>query len=471
MGSSESNTKISNEFKDELFKLQNLIIENITKYKQANLQNINQFQYVLDDIGKAADYIFIKEINEKDIITESKERNKINSVLKGKIEELYSIIKNKINNSYNNKKDFYKVINKLKNDIQSIFQSEIKNIEVFLYYQFIEFSKEYEGNKIIQSKNPIQNESRLKKEKLFFNVITSKDIQEKLLEITRDFQNISMNNISDDDIIENKTIAEFFKNIANISIQSFNDSHEFLNLLYKEFNKDDSNNDKVISSIDFFEKKFSSWVKNNNNAASYLDKYLKDKNLYVSNYFDKLYKNLLILYYQCQLSFPSIEINFKREEIFDSNKMIDFINKGNKNKKVNFVIFPSFFSNGNFLENGKQWVFTYFNNERKKTFFFETLELTHIIEDEKKFKIPNIKDKLELKIYIEPKLNYEILEGTKQEFTFYLKNKQNQKIEKIKANSKIELKENQEFINCEFNFMDEINLSYRDLKKLDQSSK
>ena len=247
----------------------------------------------MDDIDKAADYIFIKEINEKDIISESKERNKINSVLKGKIEQLYSIIKNKINNSYNNKKDFYKVINKLKNDIQSIFQNEIKNIEVFLYYQFIEFSKEYEGNKIIQSKNPIQNESRLKKEKLFFNVITSKDIQEKLLEITRDFQNISMNNISDDDIIENKTIADFFKNIANISIQSFNDSHEFLNLLYKEFNKDDSNNDKVISSIDFFEKKFSSWVKNNNNAASYLDKYLKDKNFFVSNYFDKFINFIL----------------------------------------------------------------------------------------------------------------------------------------------------------------------------------
>ena len=41
--------------------------------------------------------------------------------------------------------------------------------------------------------------------------------------------------------------------------------------------------------------------------------------------------------------------------------MIDFINRG-KNRKVNFIILPSLFSNGIYLQNGKFWVFTYLKN-------------------------------------------------------------------------------------------------------------
>ena len=60
--------------------------------------------------------------------------------------------------------------------------------------------------------------------------------------------------------------------------------------------------------------------------------------------------------------------------------MIDFINRG-KNRKVNFVILPSLFSNGNFLQNGKSWVFTYLKN----TFRFENLKdesFDMVIEEE-----------------------------------------------------------------------------------------
>ena len=59
--------------------------------------------------------------------------------------------------------------------------------------------------------------------------------------------------------------------------------------------------------------------------------------------------------------------------------MIDFINKGN-NRKVNFVILPSLFSNGNYLENGKSWVFTY----KKKTFYFSDSKLNFENIDERK---------------------------------------------------------------------------------------
>lgn len=73
-------------------------------------------------------------------------------------------------------------------------------------------------------------------------------------------------------------------------------------------------------------------------------------------YFKKLYKDLIILYFQCELSIPKVEISFDFDItniIFNSKKMIDIVNKGN-NRKINFVFFPSLFSNGNYIENGKQ---------------------------------------------------------------------------------------------------------------------
>ena len=72
------------------------------------------------------------------------------------------------------------------------------------------------------------------------------------------------------------------------------------------------------------------------------------------------------MYFHCDISFPSVEINFTKKDDFNSEIMIDFINRG-KNRKVNFIILPSLFSNGNYLQNGKFWVFTYFKN----TFRFE----------------------------------------------------------------------------------------------------
>ena len=52
--------------------------------------------------------------------------------------------------------------------------------------------------------------------------------------------------------------------------------------------------------------------------------------------------------------------------------MIDFLSiKGEK--KVNFVFLPSLYSNGYYLENGKQWVFAY--KENKDTFFYDKKEL------------------------------------------------------------------------------------------------
>ena len=70
--------------------------------------------------------------------------------------------------------------------------------------------------------------------------------------------------------------------------------------------------------------------------------------------------------------------------MFDGEKMIDFVNKGN-NRKVNFVILPSLFSHDKYLQNGKFWVFTY----KKGTFRFCEPKFENLVnkkENEKFYK-------------------------------------------------------------------------------------
>ena len=73
------------------------------------------------------------------------------------------------------------------------------------------------------------------------------------------------------------------------------------------------------------------------------------------------------MYFHCNLSFPLLKINFEKEDNFNSDKMIDIINIGGKDRKINYIILSSLFFNGIFFENWKLWVFTYYEN----TFKFE----------------------------------------------------------------------------------------------------
>ena len=59
--------------------------------------------------------------------------------------------------------------------------------------------------------------------------------------------------------------------------------------------------------------------------------------------------------------------------------MIYFINKGN-NRKVDFIILTSLFSNGNYLENGKFGVFSY----KKDTYKFGALRFENLINKQEK---------------------------------------------------------------------------------------
>ena len=91
---------------------------------------------------------------------------------------------------------------------------------------------------------------------------------------------------------------------------------------------------------------------------------------------------MTILYFHYELSFPIVDVDFNSnsEILFNHEKMIDFINKGN-NRKVDFIILPSLFSNGNYLENGKFWVFTY----KKDTFKFGALRFENLINKQEKY--------------------------------------------------------------------------------------
>ena len=140
----------------------------------------------------------------------------------------------------------------------------------------------------------------------------------------------------------------------------------FINM-FQEFSKfmQEENNISTLKNDVQLRKEFSSWVKEyekGSEGKKKYENYFKDERIFYKNEkISTLFPQLTKLYFHCKLSFPIVEIGFddiKSGESFNHETMIDFINKGN-NRKVNFVILPSLFSNGNFLENGKYWVFTY----------------------------------------------------------------------------------------------------------------
>lgn len=423
-------------------------------------------------------------------ITESISKEQILKQLKAEIFDVKFLILKHINDifariNYQERDVFYYLKKDIVNGIESIFSNK---------------NREIEQNLPLKEKNPMPNKrektqlknncpisdkdsSSEKNEIQNFNFFTSKDIQNKNLEITIDFENYYTNFISDTDSLENKTVAEFLLKVANLSRLSYNLSNKFLKNLYKEYKeielKDKKN--KIIVCLDQFKKEFSIWVKNNEDEVNiklinFLNKcdlsfINKQEDKQIKIYFKKLFKDLLILYFRSELSFPSIEINFKKEEdCFNYKKMIDLLNKGN-NRKVNFVFLPSLFSNGIYLENGRQWVFTYINNPKKKTFFFKDkeIELFELENAESKFHIPTLSEELKIQLktiyYLVPKLNYDISEKVNQEYIYYLKNKKTNKTEKYVKNGKIEINDNLEFLQCEFNLMGEKILEISELIK------
>ena len=332
-----------------------------------------------------------------------------------------------MNNQLINKKDIEKwkdniILTYINNEIDKLINLSLENKEP---------EKTSDNNDDNKKEYKIESNSEL-------NMFTPKDIQEENKEITRNFQNEAYNYMNANEKVENENVASFLKNVAIISRISFKEhknlnkemEEKYLMIPGKKKQKDD----------EIYKKEFSQWIKNLEkkegkriydnflNQLKPFEKEIKDNK--EQKYLKQLLYDLIIMYFHCDISFPIVEINFTKKEDFNSEMMIDFINRG-KNRKVNFVILPSLFSNGNYIQNGKLWVFTYFKN----TFRFGD-SIDNCLEEflkEKNLKSENL---YTMKAYykiegdekiINIKTNFGIPKNSNYNFVFYLKNtKKNQ---------------------------------------------
>ena len=303
------------------------------------------------------------------------------------------------------------------------------------------------------------------------NIFTSKDIQEENKEITRNFQNETYNYMNINENTENENVANFLAKVAEVSRISYNASLKLLKDMEEKFIKKKGYR---ISLVDENNKKeFSFWIKtqekeNQINEKNKFKEYKnilnqenpckKEENTKQYKYLLNLYYDLSLMYFHCHIAFPLVEIDFKTEEDFNSEKMIDFINRG-KNRKVNFVILPALISMKSFLQNGKYWVFTFFKNTFK---FDDTMNdsLNALLNQENE-DIKYIKENLKIDAvctnkktgkYVDINTNIVIPEDIEYEFLIYYldKNKnqsnyfntklKNFEIDKYREIKKIEFK-------------------------------
>ena len=400
--------------------------------------------------------------------------NELNQIIKN-IENMKEMIESYITNTFKNSKfSNYQDIEDWKNNILSylndLFTLQINNIKHNMKHLLNEKEKDEDAIEV----KDMGNKNKINISFNDCNMITSKDIQDEYSKIINKFKTFSIDFIDDTEPL-NKPIGEFLVSVSNISRKSFNDSNLFLKLLYSDFESSKDINETIISSLDEFKLQFSSWVKNNDNLIKdKFDSFLNYVNIYsitegkeekTKNYLIELYKELLLFYFHCELSFPSIKVDFDHNSIFDSNKMEDYPhNKGKR--KVNFIYFPSLFSNGYYLKNGKQWVFTYIDNPKKNsTFYVENVKLEPLIEEKKRFYIPKLKDRLKItlnnKKIIIPEINYKLSPKAKREFVFHLKNQKTNKIKQKKSDSFIEIENNEILIKLDFGLMSELILRYK----------
>ena len=344
------------------------------------------------------------------------------------------------------KVDKTKEIENWKNDFLKKVNTDIDNLNILI-------SENKKQDNLNENNNNIKKEYKIESSNEL-NIFTSKDIQEENKEITRNFQNETYNYMNVNEKIENENVALFLKEVARLSRISYNNKNLLFKLMKDKYIQIKGN---ISFNDENSKKEFSSWVKKfekENGNKEYLNILnqikLFDNNNTNQKYLEKLFYDLTIMYFHCDLSFPSIQINFKKENDFISEKMIDFINRG-KNRKVNFIILPSLFSNGNYLQNGKSWVFTYYKNTFK---FDDTINDTLNKLLEKEYKnintnstktIKNIKDILKMNVICKNKsqgkeitvfTNYEIPKNLKYEYIFVFKNNITNKISDFATNKK-----------------------------------
>ena len=334
---------------------------------------------------------------------------------------------------------------------------------------------------LINNKNEFKIESNSE-----LNIFTSKDIQEENKEITRNFQNETYNYMNINEKTENENAANFLRYVAQISRISYNTSLKLLKNMEEKFIKKKGH--KISFEDENIKKEFSFWIKttekenqiNEKNKFKEYEIILNQENPFENAQNTKQYKYLLNLYYDlslmyfhCHIAFPLVQIVFKTEEDFNSEKMIDFINRG-KNRKVNFVILPALISNGSFLQNGKYWVFTFCKNTFK--FEHEMIESLNDLLDIEDNNIKYIKNNLQIEVFCKDKINgngkivdiitnIDIPKDNKFGIVFHFFDKKEKKAFNHIINSKqFEIKKNVEIILYEVKYEGNTIISSKDIK-------
>ena len=396
-----NNAKIKNNVDPILESLKfkiNSIINN--SYKKAYLQiksEIDLYNWrneiinlIFEEIGKFKSDLMqlINDLNQQEHI-KSEEQNGQNSRLGSQKEKNIILNQNKHSTNDNPNKKSNQNIDK-NNEVTCIKFAQFNN-------QNINQNEQDTGYKL-NKKSFINQDKRL-------DFFTSKDIQEENKEITRIFQKETLNYIDDEEKIENEKIAKFLIKVANVSRRAFNKSNDLFINMFKEFSKftKEEKNISTLKNDEQLRKEFSSWIKEYEKEQVGKEKYeyffnsFKDKDnkdIFGDNiiYLSTLFSQLIILYFHCELSFPIVDVyfNLNSQILFNHEKMIDFINKGN-NRKVDFIVLPSLVSNGNYLENGKFWVYTY----NKDTFKFGKLGFENLVNKHKKYKANYSKNNLQ----------------------------------------------------------------------------
>ena len=362
-----------------------------------------------------------------------KQDNEFTKKLKELSNQTKKNIKDNIDNSFTslakNKKEIKtQDIEKWKdNIILTYINKEIDNlIESSINEKEPENKSENKPENNIKKEYKIESNSEL-------NMFTPKDIQDENKEITRNFQNEAYNYMNANEKVENENVASFLKNVAIISRLSFKERKNLYQIMEEKYVKTLEN--KKPKDDESFKKEFSQWIKSleKKDGKKVYDSFLNQFKIFEREikdnkeqiYLKKLLYDLIIMYFHCDISFPLVQIDFTKKEDFNSEIMIDFINRG-KNRKVNFIILPSLFSNGNYIQNGKFWVFTYFKN----TFRFEN-SIDNYLDNFFKEKNEQTDNDYTMVAYcqlekdskhIDIETNFNFPKNSNYNFIFYLKN-------------------------------------------------
>ncbi len=372
------------------------------------------------------------------------------------------------------KSDFNKykkdIIDKIKEIIEDAFKDLTKETELRknetkgkIIEKFKKYLKSLESE---LSDNKIPKSNDIRKEEII-EPFSSYDIENEYKKLTNEIKNKSRSYDDKREVPENESTSIFCKNIGIISRLAYNKSNLILKILHEKYKKKEEKI-KLKLEEDFLRNDFSCWIKlKEKKESNFYKEYFNNyddlsknidlpSNTEETEYLNKTYEKLTILYIHCMLSFPIINIYFKLEKFkiknndFQPNIMIDWNNKG-LNRKVNFIFLPCLISMDAFLDNGQFYVFTYKVEKNEETSHFKNLDLDSLLTNEEfnieKFIVLKTKKK-DGEVLVETDYNFD--DNLNLTYLFKFKNlKDKSEFQQVKKTNKCKIPSGCNFEECQ----------------------